>query len=52
MDNIEHCKNDIKNLTDIIEPFDLEMSIRIKKNNLYLKFIKNSFFTNETKNYF
>ena len=31
IDNIENCKNDMKNLIDIIEPFDLEMSIRIKK---------------------
>ena len=52
IDNIENCKNDMKNLIDIIEPFDLEMSIRIKKNNLYLKFIKNSFFTNENEKLF
>ena len=52
IDNIENCKNDMKDLIDIIEPFDLEMSIRIKKNNLYLKFIKNSFFANENKKLF
>ena len=41
-----------QSIIDIIEPFDLEMSIRIKKNNLYLKFIKNSFFTNENEKLF
>ena len=41
-----------QSIIDIIDPFDLEMSIRIKKNNLYLKFIKNSFFTNENEKLF